>query len=107
MEGAKVAYAINKPRFCLFISNGEKTLIPIAKASPLKKLVKSCRFTSLDESFLGGHLLPAFNAHNYEKHVADVGSVSVARNEESDSKIEALRDVMEVRKDDAERIDGM
>ena len=52
--------------------------------SPLGKQVKLCRFASLDESFSREYLLLPFNAHNDEKHVADVGSVVAARNEESD-----------------------
>ena len=45
-------------------------------------------------------MLHAFNTHNGEKHLADIGSVAVARNEESVSKAEVLRDVMEVKKAD-------
>ena len=53
-----------------------------------------------------GHLLLTFNAHNDEKYVADVDNVVVGRNEELNSETEALRDVMEVRRADMERIDG-
>ena len=46
-------------------------------------------------------VLSAFNTHNDEKHMADVGGIAVTRNEKSVSKNKAFRDFMKVRKADA------